>query len=42
MIHPPRSEELHPVTDRLEKTVEETGVSLSQHNLNTRIINKIW
>ena len=42
IIHPPQSEESHPVTDPLEKTVEETGNSLSLPNLNTIIINKIW
>ena len=41
--HPPSpSEESHPVTDPLGKTVEETGDSLSPTNLNTIIINKIW
>ena len=28
IIHPPPSEEPHPVTDPLEKTVEETGDKL--------------
>ena len=42
IIHLPPSEESHPVTDSLGKTVEETGDSLSLPNLNTIIINKIW
>ena len=42
IIHPHPSKELHPVTDPLGKTVEETGDSLSLPNLNTIIINKIW
>ena len=38
IIHPIPSEELHPMTDSLGKTLEETG-----DNLNTIIIiNKIW
>ena len=41
MIHPPPSEESHPVTDPLGKTVDETADSLSLPNLNTIIINKI-
>ena len=41
IIHPPTSEESHPVTDPLGKTVVETGDSLSLPNLNTIIINKI-
>ena len=42
IVHPPPSEESHPVTDPLRKTVEETGDSLSLPNPNTIIINKIW
>ena len=42
IIHPPISEESHPVTDSLGKTVDETGHSLSLPNQNTIIINKIW
>ena len=42
IIHPPPSEESHPVTDPLRKTVDETGDSLSLPNLCTKIINKIW
>ena len=42
IIHRPPSEESHPVTDLLGKTVEETGDSLSLPNLNTIIINEIW
>ena len=37
----PPSEESHPVTDPLGKTVEETLNILSLPNLNTIIINKI-
>ena len=41
--HPPSpSEESHPVTDPLGKTVEETVDNLWQPNLNTIVINKIW
>ena len=40
IIHPPPSEESHPVTDPLGKTADETGDSLSLPNLNT-IMNKI-
>ena len=40
--HPPSpSEESHPVTDPLEKTVAETGNSLLLPNLNTIIMKKI-
>ena len=42
IMHLPPSEESHPVTDPLGKTVEETGDSLSLPNPNTIIINKIW
>ena len=42
IIHSPPSEESHPVTDSLEKTVEETGDKQSLPNLNTIIMNKIW
>ena len=42
IIHPPPSEESHPVTDPLEKTVDETENSLLLPNLNTIIIKKIW
>ena len=42
IIHHPPSEESHPVTDPLGKTVDETGDSLSLPNLNTIIVNKIW
>ena len=35
IIHPPLTEESHPVTDPLRKTVDETGDSLSLPNLNT-------
>ena len=42
IIHPPPSEESHPVTGPSGKTVDETGDSLSLPNLNTIIINKIW
>ena len=42
IIHPPPSEEAHPVTDPLGKTVEETGDQLmTTYNLNTIIINKL-
>ena len=39
IIHPPPSEESHPVTDPLGKTEDETGGSLSLPNLNTIISN---
>ena len=43
IIHPPPSEESHPVTDHLERhAVDETGDSLSLPNLNTIIIKKTW
>ena len=44
IIHPPPSEESHPVTGPLRKTVEVTGDSLSLINMNTIKINngKIW
>ena len=42
IIHPPPSEESHPVTDPLGKTEDETGDSLSLPNLNRIIINIIW
>ena len=42
IIHPPASEESHPVTDPLGTTEDKTGDSLSLPNLNTIIINKIW
>ena len=42
IIHPPPSEESHPVTDPLGKKYKKQETSLSLPNLNTIIINKIW
>ena len=42
IIHTPPSEESHAVIHPLEKTEEQTETSLSLHNINKIIINKIW
>ena len=42
IIHPPPSEESHPVTDPMGKDSRRNETSLSLPNLNTIIINKIW